>query len=105
MKHSHDGLPIWLDVFPFEDYSQNIVPKTPLFVDVGGGVGHQCISLRAKFPHLPGRIILQDQAMVVQQAPATEGVETMAHDFWTEQPIKGHILPMPIVPHRVTLTN
>ena len=32
----------------------------PMFVDVGGGAGHQCIALREKHPQLKGRVILQE---------------------------------------------
>jgi hypothetical protein len=34
----------WLDVFPFRDviHSDYDAGDTPVFVDVGGGIGHQC---------------------------------------------------------------
>jgi hypothetical protein len=34
----------WLDVFPFRDVVLNgyKMGDTPIFVDVGGGIGHQC---------------------------------------------------------------
>ncbi|KAL9045235.1 MAG: hypothetical protein Q9214_001696 [Letrouitia sp. 1 TL-2023] len=91
MGAQHEGQPIWLDVFPFEQKlcNHNLAPETPLFVDVGGGAGHQCHALKARHPHAPGRVILQDLPQTISQAAPTEGIETMAYDFWTPQPIKG----------------
>ena len=90
MTVQHEGQKVWTDVFPFEEeLSHNMTPETPLFVDIGGGVGHQCVAIRTKFPKLPGRIILQDLQPMVAQAIPAEGVEAMAHDFWTPQPVKG----------------
>lgn len=89
----------WLDVIDFEalikvngtDGDAAINPETPVFVDVGGGIGSQCAILKAKLPNLPGRVILQDLPVALQHALDTEGVEIMAHNFWTEQPVKGGI--------------
>ena len=84
------GQKTWLDVFSFEEelFSRISDPTTPVFVDVGGGIGHQCAALLSKFPQLKGRIILQDLLPVLQNALRTEGVEVMPHDFWTLQPDK-----------------
>ncbi|KAF1966704.1 o-methyltransferas-like protein [Bimuria novae-zelandiae CBS 107.79] len=60
-----------------------------VFVDVGGGTGQQCKALREKFPDLPGKVVLQDLPTMVAKAEALEGVEAMAYDFFTPQPIKG----------------
>ena len=90
MTASREGQKTWLDVFPIEDeLCRGKSPDTPLLVDVGGGIGHQCVALKTRLPHVPGRIILQDLPQVVAQAIPMEGVETMAHDFWTPQPVKG----------------
>ncbi|KAI4209668.1 MAG: hypothetical protein LQ351_007422 [Letrouitia transgressa] len=90
MGAQHEGQPTWLDVFPFEKElcNNNLGPETPLFVDIGGGAGHQCHALKARHPHAPGRVILQDLSQTISQAVPTEGIETMAYDFWTPQPIK-----------------
>lgn len=58
-----------------------------LFVDVGGGAGHKCMELKARYPALPGKVILQDRPETLAHAIPT--VESMVHDFFTEQPIKG----------------
>lgn len=88
------GQATWLDVLDFEGLitgggAPAIDAETPVFVDVGGGIGSQCAILKAKLPGLPGRVILQDLPVVITHALDTEGVENTAHNFWTEQPIKG----------------
>lgn len=90
MTANREGLPIWLDVFPFQEkLCKGATPETPVFVDIGGANGHQCIALRAHFPNLVGRVILQDTPQVIGQVPPMEGIEPMIYDFWTPQPIKG----------------
>lgn len=59
------------------------------FVDVGGGHGHQCIQLRDKYPHLQGRLVLQDLPEAVNHLPSLDGVRVMAHDIFQPQTIKG----------------
>ncbi|KAK9423665.1 putative O-methyltransferase domain-containing protein [Seiridium unicorne] len=90
MTAVHNGQKTWLDVVDFESLVQGSDAETPVFVDIGGGIGSQCAILKAKFPNLPGRVILQDLPVVVEQyALPTEGVEKTAFDFWGEQPVKG----------------
>ncbi|TVY76147.1 Demethylsterigmatocystin 6-O-methyltransferase, partial [Lachnellula suecica] len=60
-----------------------------VWVDVGGGYGQKTIALKTAHPDLPGRFIVQDLPGTVDNAPKIEGVELVAHDFFTEQPIKG----------------
>ena len=61
MTAQREGQLIWLDVFLFEKtLCHNVGSETSLFVDVGGGIGHQCVALKSRFPHLSGRAILQD---------------------------------------------
>ena len=66
--------------------------ETDLFVDIGGGIGHQCAALRAIMPVDRGRIYLQDQEALVQSALRTDGVINIATDFWQEQPVIGSFL-------------
>ncbi|XXH00980.1 hypothetical protein Hte_007331 [Hypoxylon texense] len=95
MASQRDGLPIFLDVLNFEqEFAQDTTTSTPLFVDVGGASGHQCIALKQRFPRLPGRIVLQDQAHIIAQVktsplPGFEDIEAQPYDFFTPQPIKG----------------
>ncbi|KEF63069.1 uncharacterized protein A1O9_01045 [Exophiala aquamarina CBS 119918] len=53
--------------------------ERPFFVDVGGGHGHQLVQLRDKYPHLKGRLVLQDLPEAVEKLPSIEGVKTVAH--------------------------
>ncbi|KAI0482300.1 S-adenosyl-L-methionine-dependent methyltransferase [Xylariaceae sp. FL0804] len=98
MVVQRDGLPGFLDVIAFdqEDFAQDTDADTPLFVDVGGTVGHQPIAFRKRCPNLPGRVILQDQAHVVRLATVNplegfkeSGIEALPHDFFEPQPIQG----------------
>ncbi|KAL6788106.1 O-methyltransferase domain-containing protein [Trichoderma sp. SZMC 28012] len=59
-------------------------------VDIGGSQGELLQEIKASCPGINGRMIVQDRAetfdsMVVKR----EGIELMAHDILTEQPIKG----------------
>lgn len=78
----------WFDVVPFSN--DDCTPDRAYFVDMGGNIGHQCRRLKAKYPSLPGRIICQDLPETIGSAPPmVEGVEMMAHDFFTPQPVQG----------------
>lgn len=81
----------WLDSFPIEkeagDWSAE--PDKALFVDIGGGGGHQCMRLRAKYPNLPGRIILQDTPTSISLVNPTKDFEATVHSFYDPQPVKG----------------
>jgi demethylsterigmatocystin 6-O-methyltransferase len=89
------GLPMFLDVFDFEkEFASGADENTPVFIDVGGSVGHQCIAVRRRFPNLVGRNILQEREEVIEQVqksplPGFEGIEALAYNFFTPQPIKG----------------
>ena len=91
MTVQHEGSNVWLDKFPFEsDICRGSVdPETPIFVDIGGGLGHQCQLLQDRLPNIPGRLILQDQAPAIGQSLPLIGVEKMVYDLLTPQPVKG----------------
>ena len=81
----------WLSVFPVEKeisgWSAN--PDKALLVDVGGGFGHQCLAFKAKYPKLPGRLILQDIPQTLEHVQPMESVEKMVQNFFEPQAIKG----------------
>ncbi|KAF7956538.1 hypothetical protein EAE96_003874 [Botrytis aclada] len=79
----------WLSVYPVEEETKNWDPSLPVFVNMGGGVGHQCAQFKAKYPDIPGRVILQDLPHSIENALPTQGVENMVHNFFDPQPIKG----------------
>ena len=62
--------------------------KKKVFVDVGGGHGHQCSQLLKKFPTLKGKVVLQDLEEVVSNVQL-EGVGVQVHDFFESQGVKG----------------
>jgi hypothetical protein len=82
-------LPTWLKAVPFEsEIAHDTSADDIVFVDVGGGNGSQCAALKKEYPHLQGRIILQDRPAVLESALEVAGMEKMPHDFLTEQPVK-----------------
>jgi demethylsterigmatocystin 6-O-methyltransferase len=84
----------WLDVVPFDDTLQSkAFGNRPVFVDIGGSIGHQCARLISRYPKLSGRIILQDLPETIRNAPPINGVKAMVHDFFKPQPIKGKLFP------------
>lgn len=81
----------WLTVYPVSDEVQGWDARDntrAIYVNIGGGIGHQCAQFKAKYPDLPGRVVLQDLPHTVAQALQTPGVENMGHDFFEEQPVK-----------------
>lgn len=81
-------LPTWLDAISFDtEVAQDVGIEDVVFVDVGGGNGSQCAALKKAFPELKGRVILQDRPAVLEKALKVDGMEVMAHDFLTEQPV------------------
>ncbi|KAI1206245.1 O-methyl transferase B [Annulohypoxylon truncatum] len=80
----------WLTVYPARSEAAGLTdPQRPLYVNIGGGIGHQCAQFREKYPDMPGRVILQDLPDVVARALPTPGVENMAYDFFEPQPVRG----------------
>ncbi len=93
MAEFHDLQTSWLNVFDFPGHVKGSAADTVIFVDIAGGIGHQCALLRNFHPQVPGRVVLQDQKIVVEKALPTEGVENQAFDLWAEQPLKGESCP------------
>ncbi|OAK94638.1 S-adenosyl-L-methionine-dependent methyltransferase [Phaeosphaeriaceae sp. SRC1lsM3a] len=95
MAAQRDGMPQFLDIFDFEtEVGFGSDDKAPVFVDVGGAMGHQCVLFKQRFPELASRIVLQEQAHVVKQVkaapmPGFEDIEAQAYDFWGPQHLKG----------------
>lgn len=94
MAAQRDGMPTWLDVYPVESEAKLQDPKLPLFVDLGGGLGHQAIAFKEKFPNLLGRVILQDIPATLEHAISHPGVEVMVQDFFHPQSIQGILSPI-----------
>ncbi|KAI2625672.1 S-adenosyl-L-methionine-dependent methyltransferase [Hypoxylon sp. NC1633] len=59
------------------------------FVDIGGGIGHQCKAFKKQVPGLKGTIILEDLEEVVAKAELEDWIEKLAVNFLEGQPVKG----------------
>lgn len=79
----------WFEFFPVEQKLQTS-PQNVVLVDVGGGIGHDIREFKAKFPHLPGKLVLQDLSQVIDDIkdPLPDDVDAIKYDMFTEQPIK-----------------
>jgi demethylsterigmatocystin 6-O-methyltransferase len=91
MEFCGNNLTNWANLFSLMD--KNTSPDNVLFVDVAGGLGHQGARLRANYPDLQGRMIVQDRQRVIDAPTTAEGVERMVHDIFQPQPIKGGFVP------------
>jgi hypothetical protein len=84
----------WLTVCPVKDvlnasgWTDQSTTKA-IYVNIGGGIGHQCAQFKGKYPDLTGRVVLQDLEQSIDKALSTPGVENMVHNSFDEQPIKG----------------
>ncbi|KAI4594720.1 hypothetical protein KJ359_007523 [Pestalotiopsis sp. 9143b] len=76
----------WFDIFPVREKVKPNDVSEVLLVDVAGGQGYWSQQFRQEFTEYPGRIIVQDQPHVITKL---DGIETMAYDFFTPQPIAG----------------
>ncbi|KXX73761.1 Demethylsterigmatocystin 6-O-methyltransferase [Madurella mycetomatis] len=89
------GRPSWMDAdfYPVQERliaDLETAADAVLLVDIGGGIGHDLDEFRRKHPHAPGRLILQDLPIVIEQAGTLhEKIEPMGYDFHTEQPVVG----------------
>lgn len=83
-----------IGIFPFETELSKIPTEddTVLLVDVGGGKGHVTRQIKQMCPNIKGRMILQDRPQVTSNiTEEMPGIEVMAYDFFTPQPIKGKL--------------
>ncbi|KAL8677371.1 MAG: hypothetical protein Q9186_006190 [Xanthomendoza sp. 1 TL-2023] len=80
--------------YPFDQElsMENIDQEDVVIVDVGGGRGHTLEAIKARFPDLKGRMVLQDVREVIEDAEAgglSQGIETMVASFFEPQPVSG----------------
>ena len=96
MSAFNEGRSSWADFYPAQKRigtGARQDPEAIIFVDVGGGIGHECLALKKKYPKWPGRFVNQDLPHIVLTLDL-EGVESMAHDFFAPQPLKGIRFPV-----------
>ena len=82
--------PTWLSEYPIQVEIQGRDPRKPLFVDVGGGISHQCVELILQYPKRLGQIILRDLAHCIAEALQSPGLDVMVRNMYGPQPIKGY---------------
>jgi len=92
MASRRDASASWLSVYPIQQETEGWNPELPVFVDMGGGIGHQCAQLKAEYPQLPGCVVLQELSHCINDALPTPGIENMVHDIFRPQPIRGMFL-------------
>ncbi|KAJ5180607.1 S-adenosyl-L-methionine-dependent methyltransferase [Penicillium capsulatum] len=80
----------WYDFYPVQDKLQ-VSPDRVRLVDVGGGLGHDVTGFKERFPDMPGRLVVEDLPVVIQDivAPLADGVEAVGCDMFREQPVQG----------------
>lgn len=91
MRAESEGKPTWSDgqLFPVKEKLNSVQnPDDVLIVDLGGGSGHDLEWFHKNHPEIKGRLILQDLPYLADSIKI-EGIETMAHDFFNAQPVKG----------------
>lgn len=80
----------WFETFPVEAKLGNVDPSQTLLVDIGGGIGHDLVIFKNRFPNLSGKLILQDLPTVVEAArDLPTGIEAIGYDFFNPQPVTG----------------
>ncbi len=94
LSERRKGLNQWHVMFPMAKIlgpNAKRDPEAVLFVDVGGGKGHEALRLHEAHPDIPGRLILQDLPSMIDRVShdSPEGIELMPYDFFTPQPVKG----------------
>ncbi|KAF3401150.1 Demethylsterigmatocystin 6-O-methyltransferase [Talaromyces pinophilus] len=79
----------WFEYFPVEKKLQDTAPDRAVFIDIGGGIGHDITELKNRFPQLPGRFILQDLPDVIDNIPEplSNEIEAVTYDMFTSQPV------------------
>lgn len=86
------GKPVWYDIYPiYEELScQDMTENDILLIDIGGNRGHDLVNLTAKYPDLPGKLVLQDLPDVVAHASfnTKANIKAMPHNFFEPQPIQ-----------------
>lgn len=85
------GAVSWLSAFPFKEELGEFQGET-VFVDVGGGFGHQSLSVRRAFPDVKGKIVLEDLSQTLAHVPPMDDIEIMPHNFFEPQVVKGNAI-------------
>ncbi|KAL4929443.1 S-adenosyl-L-methionine-dependent methyltransferase [Aspergillus undulatus] len=67
--------------------------EAPLFVDIGGGIGHDLRLVKEELGHLTkGQLVVEDTPSIINSVPDSvydANFTYLAHDFFSPQPTKG----------------
>lgn len=91
--HWGDWLPVQKQILDHPE----VTLETPLIVDIGAGRGHDLIEFRRRFPHAPGKLILEDISTAIDEVNGAQGLTAAKVDkqvfyfFSDVQPIKGNV--------------
>ncbi|KAJ5114417.1 hypothetical protein NUU61_000176 [Penicillium alfredii] len=92
MEGDRGARPSWLEWFPVKErLLDGARPDGDvLMVDVAGGRGHDLLAFAEKFPHAPGRLVLEDLPHVVDESTVdTTRIEKKPFDLFKPQPVQG----------------
>lgn len=86
----------WTDIYPVKTRLCDQIEKSAssvLLVDIGGNTGYQLKDFVKDPARRTGRLIVQDLSMALGNKDdlAQLGIESIAYDFFTPQPIKGTV--------------
>ncbi|CDM34306.1 hypothetical protein DTO013E5_2304 [Penicillium roqueforti] len=92
MEGDRGARPSWLEWFPVDERllcgAQN--DAETLMVDVAGGRGHDLAAFMARYPHVRGRLVLEDLPHVLEESTVdAERIEKQPFDLFKPQPIHG----------------
>jgi hypothetical protein len=68
---------------------QGANPDKPLFVDVGGGKGHDTFKFQELFPNSVQLVLQYLPAVIASIQNLPPGIDAMSYDFFAPQPLKG----------------
>ena len=96
MTKLREGTKMWTDTYPVALGLCDSCEKSDdavLLVDIGGGSGHVLVDFVKEPLDRVGRLILQDlpDALGDTETLNHQGIEVMAYDFFTPQPVKGNL--------------
>ncbi|KAF4880868.1 O-methyltransferase [Colletotrichum siamense] len=78
----------WMDMYPHKKLVDESDPNLPLFVDVGGGIGHDLMRMYNAYPETASRLYLADLPEVVASNIVPENINKVDYNFFTPQPVK-----------------
>lgn len=69
----------------------DVDPDRVVFVDVGGGWGHQVEKFNKQYPQVKGKLVVEDLSHVVEGATVASHITKVGHSFFEPQPeaVKG----------------